>query len=299
MKQSKDNLNLGLPHSYPGSGISQRGETESDLLMWGVTGCHHWTLVQQLTLTSPGETCVIIPSQWCSQVYLPDQPIESIWTAATPGCSTCTLTFLCPPTKMSSDSQEVSSLCLCVVDCVAVSKKGPWSPAKATWWPSHLTRTRPTLTRVSPQSTKPLSQLTVRLIHFSRVKKTTRIMYVLTQLQILASAWGILPVFRLILFFLTVCVQCLFDVLDQLVPEGSSAPTTCASTRLCSVTAGTTVETAVTRTTAVSPTRWLWAHIFLKCNRRYSNLTKSNLVHPNFLPHLTFFCWKYSLEHHM
>lgn len=53
-------------------------------------------------------------------------------------------------------------------------------------------------------------------------------------------------------------------LIDQLVLEGSSAPTTCASTRLCSVTAGTTVETAATRTTAVSPNHGLWIHFKTK-----------------------------------
>ena len=50
----------------------------------------------------------------------------------------------------------------------------------------------------------------------------------------------------------------LFVAVVQRVPDGSSAPTTCASTRRCTVTAGTTVETAATRTTAVSPTHELW-----------------------------------------
>lgn len=40
-------------------------------------------------------------------------------------------------------------------------------------------------------------------------------------------------------------------LIDQLVLEGSSVVTTCASTRRCSATAGTTVATAVTRTAVV------------------------------------------------
>lgn len=49
-------------------------------------------------------------------------------------------------------------------------------------------------------------------------------------------------------------ILCLSDVIGQLVLEGSGAPTTFASTRRCSATAGTTAGTAATRTTAVSQT---------------------------------------------
>lgn len=65
-------------------------------------------------------------------------------------------------------------------------------------------------------------------------------------------------VFSLILSRCFVFGVWLFVAVDQRVPDGSSAPTTCASTRRCTVTAGTTVETAATRTTAVSPNHELW-----------------------------------------
>lgn len=70
--------------------------------------------------------------------------------------------------------------------------------------------------------------------------------------RVLTWRWGTLEAgrqagIRLILEF---CF-----LIDQLVPEGSGAATTCASTRRCSATVGTTAAMAATRTTAVSPPR--------------------------------------------
>ena len=168
---------------------------------------------------------------WHSKDYFPavNQSTESLWTSSEP--SECL--WACPSTSgvSSSDIRPAeSSVRLCVADCVAVSLRAPWSPAEATWWPSYFTRTRPTWTRVSPPSTKALSRLIVR---------------------------PDVPPFSLTVFSLILSRRFMFGVwlsavVDQRVPDGSSAPTTCASTRRCSVTAGTTVETEATRTTAVS-----------------------------------------------